>query len=99
MIFDGWCLDDDNSLLCDYGICHLSVIQLVLRLTAWEGPDDLPMEENSGMGDKTGKNLSMERLYNFETTGQCPTQDHSGVGVNSGNPFLFIYFYQFHVII
>lgn len=86
MIFASQRLEGDDTLLCLYGIQHLSVIQLVAKLCGGGGgPDHFPTEENSGMGDKTGKNLSMERLCNFETTGQCPTQKTSELCANSGN--------------
>lgn len=82
-------MDDDNALLSSYGIQHLSAIMLVLQLCGGGGgggyPDILPTSENSGMVDKTGKNISMERLCNFETTGQCPTQKNSELCANNGN--------------
>lgn len=70
MIFTDERLDYDDRLISSYGIHHLSVIHLVEKLSRGGCPDDLPTEENSGMGDKTGKNLSMEKLCNIETTGQ-----------------------------
>lgn len=85
MIFQGLRLDDDDRLLSSYGIQHMSVIQIVVKLRGGGCPDDLPTEENSGIGDKTGKNLSMERLCNFETTGQCPAQKNSELCANSDN--------------
>ncbi|KAL4006894.1 serine/threonine/tyrosine-interacting protein [Sarotherodon galilaeus] len=51
-------LDRDDALLSDYGIQHMSEIHVVLRLPGGGGP----IHENSGMGDKTGKNQSMESL-------------------------------------
>lgn len=58
LIFIDKNLDEDDALLSDYGIQHMSFIQVVMRLPAGGGPID----ENSGMGDKTGKNRSMESL-------------------------------------
>lgn len=51
-------LDGDDTLLSDYGIQHMSEIHVVIRLPGGGGP----IHENSGMGDKTGKNQSMESL-------------------------------------
>lgn len=67
-------LDNDGALLCHYGIQHLSLIQLVVRLSRGVCPDDLPIEENCRISDKTGKNISMERLCNTEKNGQFSTQ-------------------------
>lgn len=84
-------MEDDDALLSSYGIQHLSAIMLVLKVRGGGGgggggyPDVLPTSENSGMVDKTGKNISMERLCNFETTGQCPTQKNSELCANNGN--------------
>lgn len=83
MISGSELLNDDNCLLSSYGIQHFSVIQLVVRLRGGGCPEDLPTEENSGVGDKTGKNRSMEKLSNFETTG--PTQENNERFVNSRN--------------
>lgn len=58
LIFIDKNLDEDDALLSDYGIQHMSIIQVVMRLPGGGGPID----ENSGMGDKTGKNRSMESL-------------------------------------
>lgn len=51
-------LYEDDALLSDCGIQHMSVIHVVIRFPGGGGPID----ENSGMGDKTGKNQSMESL-------------------------------------
>lgn len=58
LIFIDKNLDEDDALLSYYGIQHKSVIQVVIRLPGGGGHID----ENSGMGDKTGKNRSMESL-------------------------------------
>uniref|UniRef100_A0A3Q4I4C1 Ubiquitin-like domain-containing protein n=1 Tax=Neolamprologus brichardi TaxID=32507 RepID=A0A3Q4I4C1_NEOBR len=58
LIFRDKFLDEDDALLSDYGIQHKSVIQALMKLYGGGGPID----ENSGMGDKTGKNRSMESL-------------------------------------
>lgn len=58
LIFIDKNLDEDDALLSDYGIQHMSYIRIILRLPGGGGPID----ENSGMGDKTGKNRSMESL-------------------------------------
>uniref|UniRef100_A0A3P9DAT7 Ubiquitin-like domain-containing protein n=2 Tax=Haplochromini TaxID=319058 RepID=A0A3P9DAT7_9CICH len=58
LIFRYKFLDEDDALLSDYGIQHKSVIQVITKLPGGGGPID----ENSGMGDKTGKNRSMESL-------------------------------------
>lgn len=58
LIFIDKMLDGDNTLLSDYGIQHKSVIHMVMKVPGGGGPID----ENSGMGDKTGKNRSMESL-------------------------------------
>lgn len=58
LIFRDENLDGDNTLLSDYGIQHMSVIQVVVKVSGGGGL----IHENRGMGDKTGKNRSMESL-------------------------------------
>lgn len=58
LIFRDKMLDGDDTLLSDYGIQHMSVIHMIMKLPGGGGP----IHENSGMGDKTGKNQSMESL-------------------------------------
>lgn len=51
-------LDGDDTLLSHYGIQHMSGIHIIMKVPGGGGRID----ENSGMGDKTGKNRSMESL-------------------------------------
>ncbi|XP_070711061.1 uncharacterized protein [Pempheris klunzingeri] len=58
LVFTGKILDV-NKLLSAYGIQDKSTIHITLRLP-WGGSG--PGEGDGGMGDKEGKNRSMERL-------------------------------------
>uniref|UniRef100_A0AAZ1XXM0 Ubiquitin-like domain-containing protein n=1 Tax=Oreochromis aureus TaxID=47969 RepID=A0AAZ1XXM0_OREAU len=51
-------LYEDDALLSDQGIQHKSVIWIIMKLPGGGGPID----ENSGMGDKTGKNRNQQRI-------------------------------------
>ena len=61
LIFTNKSLDGDSTLLSEYGIQHMSVIEMDIMCgsVGWTVDD--------GMGDKGGKNLSMENLADFET--------------------------------
>ncbi|KAK9524824.1 hypothetical protein VZT92_017190 [Zoarces viviparus] len=61
LIFQGSVLTD-NRFLPDYGIQNDSTIDLNLRL---RGGGLCPETGDGGMGDKGGKNRSMEHLYYF----------------------------------
>lgn len=69
-----------HGRLSDYGIQHMETIHLVLklrgggRLRKKDGKKDgrrkrwvIPDTEDGAMGDKEGRNLSMENLSNFKT--------------------------------
>lgn len=61
LIFTDKMLEGDTSLLSDYGIQHMSVIHLVLKVPGGGGP--LPPSRDDGLGDKEGETRrSMERL-------------------------------------
>lgn len=62
-------LDDDSRLLSDYGIRHLSVIQITIRVDGGGGgPMEREDEKESGnMGDRDGRNVSMNRLSDFNS--------------------------------
>ncbi|XP_078019883.1 uncharacterized protein LOC144459610 [Epinephelus lanceolatus] len=59
LIFTDKLLDEDSALLSAYGIQHMSVIHMVVRVP---GGSVYPWTGHGGMGDKGGKNRSMERL-------------------------------------
>ncbi|KAI3376353.1 hypothetical protein L3Q82_016837 [Scortum barcoo] len=59
LIFAGRLLVD-SKLLSDYGIKHMSIILMAARL---RGGRCLVGNEDGGMGDKEGKNQSMENVY------------------------------------
>uniref|UniRef100_A0AAQ6IQV9 Ubiquitin-like domain-containing protein n=1 Tax=Anabas testudineus TaxID=64144 RepID=A0AAQ6IQV9_ANATE len=62
LIFTSQTLDDDSALLSSYGIQHMSVIHLVVSVPGgWE-----PEKGDGGMGDKEGKNRSMERQLELQ---------------------------------
>ncbi|CAK6952969.1 uncharacterized protein LOC121640354 isoform X3 [Scomber scombrus] len=66
LIFTNKDLHVDSALLSEYGITHLSVIQMVMKIPGGgEWPE--PGTGDGGMGDKDGRNASKERLANFET--------------------------------
>lgn len=56
LVFKDTYLDRDDALLSEYGIQHMSVIYICL-------PE--PQGPGGGMGDKEGKNRSMEMLFLF----------------------------------
>lgn len=61
LIFADRYLESDTSLLSEYGIQHMSVIQLVVKVPGGAGP--LPPSRDDGLGDKEGDTRrSMERL-------------------------------------
>ncbi len=62
LIFCDRPLDDHDAPLSQYGVQHMSVIQVVLRIPGGGG---YPGSGDGGMGDKGGKNRSMERLAMF----------------------------------
>lgn len=61
LIFCNKILDDD-SLLSEYGIQHTSVIYM---MRSYPGGGTYPGKGDGGMGDKDGKNRSMEKLSFF----------------------------------
>ncbi|XP_030287839.1 ubiquitin-60S ribosomal protein L40-like [Sparus aurata] len=62
LIFMDKMLDDDGDLLSGYGIQHESVIHMVMKVP---GGGHGPGKGDGGMGDKEGKNRSMEKLSLF----------------------------------
>lgn len=58
LIFEDKNLNEDSTLLCDYGIQRKSFIQMVIILS---GGGMLPEKGDGGMGDKD-KSHSMEKL-------------------------------------
>ncbi|GLD58488.1 uncharacterized protein AKAME5_002883400 [Lates japonicus] len=60
LIFAGRQLLKDSTLLCDYGIQPLSVIDIILRMG---GGSTGQGQEDGGMGDKEGKNRKRETVH------------------------------------
>lgn len=58
-------LGEDSTLLSEYGITNMSTIVMITRLAG--GGGGIPGTGDDGMGDKQGKNQSMEKLANFQT--------------------------------
>lgn len=56
----------DSTELSEYGIQHMSIIQIVERLAGggWPG-GGIGGTGDGGMGDKGGKNRSIEKLPDF----------------------------------
>lgn len=62
LIFAGKQLEDGRQL-SDCGVKHMSVIEFVQRLRGGGLPGE--EQEAGGMGDRDGRNLSMDRLADF----------------------------------
>ncbi|XP_030018515.1 ubiquilin-4-like [Sphaeramia orbicularis] len=59
LIFTGQVLEDGRTL-SSYGIQHMSTIHVLIRQPGGGGPC-----EPHGLGDRTGRNMSKERLDEF----------------------------------
>lgn len=72
LFFENEHLKDDSRLLSDYGIRHLSVIQITIRVDGGGGgPMEREDEKESGnMGDRDGRNVSMDCLSDFDIVTQ-----------------------------
>lgn len=62
LIFTNKSLEGDSTLLSEYGIEHKSVIHMVIKVS---GGGSISGTGDGGMGDKGGKNRSMEMLPFF----------------------------------
>uniref|UniRef100_A0A3Q1EJZ8 Ubiquitin-60S ribosomal protein L40-like n=1 Tax=Acanthochromis polyacanthus TaxID=80966 RepID=A0A3Q1EJZ8_9TELE len=60
LIFGDQALDEDSTLLCKYGVQHLSTIHIVIKVPG----GGFPEKGDGGMGDKD-KSQSMEKLAKF----------------------------------
>lgn len=64
LIFKGKPLEDQR-LLSDYRVDHEDSIHLTQRLRGGGEEEESPWMEESGMGDRDGRNISMDRLADF----------------------------------
>uniref|UniRef100_A0A3B5QCX2 Ubiquitin-like domain-containing protein n=1 Tax=Xiphophorus maculatus TaxID=8083 RepID=A0A3B5QCX2_XIPMA len=77
LIFLGKQLEGDSSLLSEYGVQDMSVIQLVLRVPGGEGPPSPNPHTDDGLGDKEGETRRSKECLNIPMS---KTQNNFSVG-------------------